>query len=129
MKEFIVTVRHDGGTVKLKTIAANEGAAVGMVMKAERCPFNAIKDVTEVLKGLQPEYIIEIGDKHGRLYQIIHGADKYNFQLGGYYHWGLPLKEAMKKAEAIMITVLTNHVKYKFRKLNLEIRKQLNQKP
>ncbi len=42
MKQFIVTVQHDNGTVKIRVIASDESKARQMVMKAEGCPESAI---------------------------------------------------------------------------------------
>lgn len=43
--QFIVTVKHDNGTVRIKTAARNAETAKQLVMAAEHCPPSAIRRV------------------------------------------------------------------------------------
>jgi len=45
MEQFIVTVKHDNGTTKIKTSGSSEDEAKQKVMKAENCPVSAIVNV------------------------------------------------------------------------------------
>ena len=42
MKRYVVTLRHDHGTVDLKVTASSEEAAIHMVLEAERAPDSAV---------------------------------------------------------------------------------------
>lgn len=42
MKRYVVTLRHDRGTVDLKVTASSEEAAIHMVLEAERAPDRAV---------------------------------------------------------------------------------------
>ena len=48
MQTFVIKLKHDKGTVKIKTVARNEENAVYKVMQAEGCPFTAIKSIKQV---------------------------------------------------------------------------------
>ena len=48
-RPYVVTVKHDRGTVRIVVTASRLTAAVRQVMAAERCPFRAVKKV-EVVK-------------------------------------------------------------------------------
>lgn len=39
---YVLTLKHDNGCMKLRTMAQNKSAAIDMVMEAERCPRRAI---------------------------------------------------------------------------------------
>lgn len=47
MKQYIVTIKHDAGTHKIRIIARNEDRAKEMVMASEGCPESAIIRVRE----------------------------------------------------------------------------------
>lgn len=42
MKRFRLTLKHDNGKFKIKTVAQDEETAISMVMNAEGCPRTAI---------------------------------------------------------------------------------------
>jgi hypothetical protein len=48
--EYNLKVKHDNGTVNIKTTASSEEAAIGNVMKAENCPRGAILSVSKTKK-------------------------------------------------------------------------------
>jgi hypothetical protein len=50
MSEYIVTVKHDNGTARIKTTASSEQAAKDIIMKAENCPQSAIINVEQKRK-------------------------------------------------------------------------------
>ena len=39
---YVLTLKHDAGFVRIRTVARNKGTAISMVMQAERCPRTAI---------------------------------------------------------------------------------------
>lgn len=45
---YRLTLKHDGGTVRITTTAQSEEAAIRQVMGAELCPRSAIKKVEQV---------------------------------------------------------------------------------
>jgi len=47
MNQYIITLKHDKGTFKMRVIAENEQAAKEMIMKAENCPLCAIIRIRE----------------------------------------------------------------------------------
>ena len=48
LHEYILTVKHDNGKVKIKTVASSETAARTIVENAEHCPPRAI---IKVIRG------------------------------------------------------------------------------
>lgn len=49
--KYVVTVRHDGGRVRILTAANNTGGAIRLVMLAENCPRSAIVSCRMVKGG------------------------------------------------------------------------------
>ena len=47
MKNYILTVKHDNGTIKIKTAAKDKIHAAWLIMEAESCPFCAITNIKE----------------------------------------------------------------------------------
>lgn len=45
MNIYILTLKHDNGTIRIKTSASSEEAAISKVMAAELCPRSAIKSI------------------------------------------------------------------------------------
>lgn len=48
VRDYLVTLQHDGGTAVIEVKATCKASAVNMVQKAEHCPLNAIKKVHQV---------------------------------------------------------------------------------
>ncbi len=48
VQQFVVTVKHDKGKVRIKTTASSADAAKSIVCKAEGCPESAIVSVEKV---------------------------------------------------------------------------------
>ena len=48
MKTFAIKLKHDKGTIKIKTVARNKENAVYKIIQAEHCPVNAIKEIKEL---------------------------------------------------------------------------------
>ncbi len=44
-RHFTLRVKHDAGSVTIRTVGPNEGAARKMICAAERCPERAIRRV------------------------------------------------------------------------------------
>lgn len=49
MQTYILTVKHDKGTIKFRVIASSPKAAIIMVTRAENCPDGAIKKIQEYM--------------------------------------------------------------------------------
>lgn len=47
MKQFIITLRHDKGKIKLKTAASSEDAAIQNVLNFEGCPRRAVINIKQ----------------------------------------------------------------------------------
>lgn len=50
MKQYSLTVQHDAGTMRLRTVATSRKAAKDIVMRAEGCPPCAILSVKGIKK-------------------------------------------------------------------------------
>lgn len=50
MKQFIVTLKHDAGQIKIRVIASNEEDAKRKVCIAENCPESAIVRVSRAFR-------------------------------------------------------------------------------
>lgn len=48
MKTFKIKLKHDNGTINLKTVARNKENAIYKIVQAENCPINAIKQIKEL---------------------------------------------------------------------------------
>ena len=48
MKNYIITVKHDDGTIKIKTAAISKVHAIMLVSAAENCPIDAIVTIKEI---------------------------------------------------------------------------------
>ena len=53
VNQYILTVKHDDGTVRIRTAASSEEAAIQNVMNAEGCPRQAIKGVKKMENKIQ----------------------------------------------------------------------------
>lgn len=62
VNEYIVTVKHDNGTIKIKTTASSEEEAKNVVIKAEGCPESSILDV-KLNKSMNEHHLETRDDK------------------------------------------------------------------
>lgn len=60
MNTFIVTVKHDKGTARIRTAAQDEAAARKIIMSAEGCPDRAIIKVKEIKRETMKKVIAYI---------------------------------------------------------------------
>lgn len=75
--EYTLKVKHDNGTVNIKTTASSEEAAIGNIMKAENCPRSAIISVNKTKKISEEfdsnENIIDFDIPEWAVYALIYG--------------------------------------------------------
>lgn len=46
--DYVVTLRHDRGKVRIQTYASSEAAAIAMILKAEHAPPSAVVKVVKL---------------------------------------------------------------------------------
>jgi len=68
MKTYILTLKHDNGTVKIRVFADSIQGAINAVTKAENCPECAIINIKVLTnnKTDMKKYIIYAYEKHGK---------------------------------------------------------------
>lgn len=48
MRTYIITLAHDRGKTKIRTVATSQKDAINAIMQAENCPRRAITKITEL---------------------------------------------------------------------------------
>jgi hypothetical protein len=102
VEEFILTVKHDNGTVKIKNTASSEEAAINNVMTAEGCPRRAIISVSKS-KNINEGFDDNDDDRESLGYFLSFNNDDI------YWQW---INEEISSQEAINMVYELDGIEY-----------------
>ena len=100
--EYTLKVKHDKGTVNIKTTASSEEAAIGNVMKAENCPRGAILSVSKT-KKISESFDNNVDERESLEYFLSFNNNDI------YWDW---INEEISSQEAISMVYELNGIQY-----------------